>query len=47
MADKEIEHRVGEQIIAIARHHVPCALDVDELDLRETGEKFVGALLAD
>ena len=47
MADKEIQHRVGEQVVAVAGDHVPRAVDVDELDVREAGQKLVGALLAD
>jgi hypothetical protein len=47
MSGQKVQHGVSEDVIAIAGDHVPCAANIDELNLREAGEKLVGALLAD
>ena len=47
MPGEEVQHSPGEEVVAIAGDHVSCTAHVDELDLREAGEKLVGALLAD
>ena len=44
---EEIQHRIGEDVVAIAGDHVSRTADIDELDLGEACQKFVGALLAD
>src|ERR1700761_1233582 len=44
---KEVQYSAGENVVAVAGHHVSRAANVGEFDLREASEEFVGALLAD
>src|SRR6476619_3426126 len=47
MAGEKLHDCVGEAVVAIAGDHVAGATDVDEINVRETCNEFVGSLLGD
>src|SRR5690349_3597304 len=47
VSGQEVEHSTGEDVVAVAGHHMSGSADIGEFDLRETREELVGAVLAD
>ena len=47
MPGEKFHDRPGEDVVAITGDHMPGTADVDEVNLREPGEKLVRSLLGD